>query len=109
MFYTFNQNNSGGSFDFDEKLGITQYVVIEASNHEAANLYMESIIDGDWCGGHGGYCPCCGERWSQVWSTDGDETPSIYGESIKLFGGSFFIKKGYCICVHYLDGTKEWY
>lgn len=99
MFYTFNQNNSGGSFDFNEELGITQYVVIEASNHEAANLYMESIIDGD----------CCGERWSQVWSTDGDETPSIYGESVKLFGGSYFIKKGYCICVHYLNGDKEWY
>lgn len=44
MFYTFNQNNSGGSFDFDKARGITHYVIIEANSVEHANKLVDIVV-----------------------------------------------------------------
>lgn len=60
-FYTFNQNNSGGSFHYDNQTGISHYVVVEADTEDEAIDRAESIglyFDGD------GDCECCGSRWS---------------------------------------------
>lgn len=40
-FYTFRQNNSGGSFDIDEKL--SEWVIIEAINGNDAISKAENI------------------------------------------------------------------
>ena len=61
--YYLRQNNSGGSFDVDDKL--TQSLYIEAKDHREAgeiaiNLgcYFDGVRnDMD--------CPCCGDRWNE--------------------------------------------
>lgn len=65
-YYEFSQNNSGGSFDFDEELGITTRVFIEAydavdANHRAERIgiYFDGIDSGQ-------DCACCGDRWYSV-------------------------------------------
>ncbi|MCQ6554773.1 hypothetical protein NPS70_16430 [Streptomyces sp. C10-9-1] len=81
MFFTYDQNNSGGGFDVDEEAGISVYVIVEAEDYATANERAEAIglyFDGE------GDCSCCGNRWSAQWSgTDGDAVPSIYGEPVE--------------------------
>ena len=36
MFYVFQQNNSGGSWDIDELNGIGKIVIVEADNEDLA-------------------------------------------------------------------------
>jgi hypothetical protein len=80
MFYTFYQNNSGGSFDITEDLA--EYVIIEASNHEEANQIAESIgIYFNGCEARID-CECCGNRWYPVSQYEGTEEPEIFGESM---------------------------
>ena len=110
MFYHFNQNNSGGSFSFDENQGITHHVIIEADNAPDANTVAEGI--GIYFGGYGD-CDCCGDRWYEVDESDGENFPNIYGSSVEDFMGnkwfSRWMKPGKEICVHYKDGHKEWF
>ena len=104
MFYTFNQNNSGGKFRRDEQAGIGELVIIEAPNASEANSRAESIgIYFNGCN-EGMDCPCCGDRWHSVSDSDADETPSLYGKSIyeqeiEMFWDHAFI--------HYLSGRIE--
>lgn len=109
MFFTFNQNNSGGHFDLDKDEGISQYVIIEANSARQANslalgigLYFDGVSKGH-------DCECCGDRWYEQWNdTDGDNSPLIYGESpVKV--NSMFMDEGETGCIHYLDGRKEWF
>lgn len=81
MFYTFNQNNSGGNFDFDSEKGISHYVIIEADSVEDAVNKAEDI--GLYFGGveSGIDCPTCGDRWYEPWY--GDIFPAVYGEEVK--------------------------
>lgn len=82
-FFEYNQNNSGGSFDYVEEAGITHNVIIEADDAREADWRAEQI--GLYFGGEGD-CECCGDRWyPQVgWGSapDGDEVPSHYGEPL---------------------------
>lgn len=62
----FRQNNSGGTFDVDQKKGIGVDVYIEAFNADQANdhaerigLYFNGVEDGP-------DCECCGDRWDPV-------------------------------------------
>lgn len=109
MFYTYSQNNSGGSFSFDKRDGITHMVIIEAENHHEANSKAESVglyFDGS------GDCPCCGNRWDEIDKSDGKNKPEVYGKSPKDFvkdGSTLWMKKGFEVCVHYKDGRKEWF
>ena len=95
MFYTYRQNNSGGSFDTDENVSI--YVVIEASSCEDADARAENI--GIYFNGceDGRDCECCGDRWSTAYGK-GDEVPSAYGKPLDS-ADSYRI--------HYLDGTVK--
>ena len=63
MFYVFQQNNSGGSWDIDELTGIGKIVIVEADNEDLAveeaekiGLYFDGVRKGIDCG-------CCGDRW----------------------------------------------
>lgn len=94
MFFTFDQNNSGGVFDVDDN--VDKHVIIEARTAKLANAIAETIgIYFDGCD-YGIDCNCCGDRWSPVWGDKGDDTPLIYGKPPK---------SNYRI--HYLDGRIE--
>ena len=113
MFYHFKQNNSGGSFSFGENKGITHHVVIEADNASDANAIAGEIgIYFDGCS-TGRDCNCCGDRWGEVWESDGEEVPSIYGEPVQeAINSKYFypwMEPGKEVCVHYKDGRKEWF
>ena len=102
-FYTFIQNNSGGSFDHDPDAGIGYRVAIEALNAKDAARRAEDIgIYFNGCD-TGQDCSCCGDRWSDwLVDDDGTETPTNgYGEDP--------IKGGWGIpsYIHYMDGRIE--
>jgi len=111
MFYTYNQNNSGGSFDF-QKDAISHYVIIEADNAAEADFRAEQVgvyFDP----GYEIDCDCCGSRWNEAWSDDGTETPQVYGNDVTsgvIEKGQFGMKwmgddpEGY---VHYKDGRVQ--
>ena len=111
-FFEFSQNNSGGSFVYDKKRGLTHYVIIEARDGKDANRLAEDIgIYFNGCDDDGPDCPCCGDRWHPVWDRDkGDKVPSMFGKPIEEAQTySNFLKKGQKnICVHYLNGEKKW-
>lgn len=89
--FTFNQNNSGGSFDVDEDAGIGQVVFIEANDWrhacdraESIGIYFNGVEDGlD--------CECCGDRWYSPQETG--DTPKLYGE--EFVRGSAHVKHGW--------------
>lgn len=105
-FFTFIQNNSGGSFVTDRSSGIAHYVIVEAETFAKANELAERIglyFDGE------GDCPCCGNRWSEQWDDRyGEESPKIYGKHPSE-EKDIFSKPGERCCIHYLDGRKEWF
>lgn len=111
MFFTYNQNNSGGHFDINDK--VCQYVVIEADDYRFANILAEDIgIYFNGC--DTGYdCDCCGDRWNSAWDDgDGTETPMLYGKSPNLLKedryGLTMVADGEIYCrVYYKNGTVE--
>jgi len=106
-FYTYNQNNSGGKFHFDEVAGITRYVVVEANDYKHADYLAERI--GLYFDGYGD-CPCCGERWSTMWDeSEGKLLPMIYDNPVDKATGLRWMEEGKEIVVHYLNGRKEWF
>ena len=110
MFFHFHQNNSGGVFDLDKENGIAVNVIIEAENSKEANRKASDIglyFDGCQIGID---CPCCGDRWSEVWEDEGEEVPLVYGTPPQEYvdeGRSLWGKKGENVAVHYADGRLE--
>ncbi len=100
-YFTFRQNNSGGSFDVDENVGVT--VVIQAKDARDANRRAEKI--GIYFGGRGD-CPCCGDRWYSLSETEkGDEVPTDgYGTPIgdRIVSDSYFDRS---VRIHRTDGS----
>lgn len=102
MFYTFNQNNSGGRFTYDAIRGITHYVIVEADSKAEAVNYAESIglyFDG------AGDCECCGDRWHEPYD-EGSETPVVYDKPVETYNFQQYkwIEGPECF-VHYKDGS----
>lgn len=108
-FFTYTQNNSGGSFIQDHRSGV--YVIVEADTLEEANViagekagvYFNGVADGI-------DCECCGDRWDKPYTNEGDDNPSIYGESISkhLAEKRFHVDKGVNFVVIYRsNGIKE--
>lgn len=107
MFYSFRQNNSGGSFDVDSS--VAQYVIIEAQNARKANAIASSkgiYFDGV---DNGSDCECCGDRWYPADDFDGTETPTVYGKPVESYEPSYsFTSPGEpLIHVYYLNGEKK--
>ena len=111
-FYTFNQNNSGGSFQYNKRAGITHYVIIEAvdCNHaisraESIGLYFDGVEEQR-------DCPSCGDRWYKPYADEGRSEPMIYDAPVATHKRSeygFFKDDQKEIAVHYLDGCVEWF
>ena len=77
--FLFQQNNSGGYFDVDNK--VCHRVFIQATNAseaediaEGLGIYFNGVDNGNDCG-------CCGDRWS---SADIVELPVKYFGAIEL-------------------------
>lgn len=100
-FYTFNQNNSGGSFINSENEGIGEYVIIEAENADKANIRAENI--GIYFNGCDNKidCSCCGDRWYTVDNDDGTDIPKIYDTPVEEYPSSSLRKNAF---IHYLNG-----
>lgn len=108
-FYTFNQNNSGGRFVYDERLGLSVYVIVEAHNSvdvlqraENIGIYFDPgcLID----------CECCGSRWSEYDATEATGTPTVYGLSVTDYVAKYpggWLKNGFDVFIHYLEGRVE--
>lgn len=98
-FFSFEQNNSGGSFDINDAKGIGPNVWIEAPDANEATerakdigIYFSGVEDG-WD------CECCGDRWSAPWSEDkGDDKPYVSDYSFSWHD---------TVYVHRMDGTIE--
>lgn len=77
-FYQFDQNNSGGSFDVDDK--VCHRLFIEADSEEEATSKAEFL--GVYFNGcdDGIDCYCCGDRW---YGSEEVESPHPYGDSIE--------------------------
>ena len=101
-FFMYNQNNSGGSFDFDEDTGITHYVIVEAESGREADAKFEGI--GGYFDGceNGGDCPCCGDRW---YPAEGEPVATAF-ERNRLMP---WMPAGKECAVHYADGRVEWF
>jgi hypothetical protein len=108
MFYTYRQNNSGGSFNQNERVG--QYVIIEAENANKANDYAVDKVGIYFDGCDGGLdCSCCGDRWYPCYEDDGDQEPKIYGKTIEEFkkDPGFALEKEISIHIYYINGDHE--
>jgi len=108
--FHYNQNNSGGSFDFDETAGITHHVVIEAKNAWLADQRAQFAgIYFDGCDS-GRDCSCCGDRWYSAAGEDGDEVPMVYGQPANAYEGwGGWMAEGKEIAVHTISGEILWY
>lgn len=111
-FYTYDQNNSGGAFDFDADAGIAHYVIVEAASSDDADERAERIgIYFDGCD-DGRDCDCCGDRWYRAWS-DGDDAPLVYGHDVYSYKNLDWSawRRHYPdvpeAFVHYVDGTVK--
>ncbi len=109
MYYDYRQNNSGGSFDIDDR--VTVNVIIEANSAEEADamaetkgLYFDGCDDGP-------DCSCCGDRWYRAWDGDGKAVPEIYSQPAAAFvSGNEFSWAGVgkpAVHIYHLDGRKE--
>lgn len=104
MFYTYNQNNSGGVFKTNKHL--KHFVIIEANSAEEANEKAEDL--GIYFNGveKGIDCPCCGNRWYEVEDWQAEKEPLIFGKIPEDFVAEddYF---GYEVVIYYQNGTKE--
>lgn len=107
MFYHYSQNNSGGSFDNDDR--VCHHVIVEADSADEADVRAESIglyFDGVE---RGLDCSCCGDRWYRAYEKSTAE-PMIYNKSPEMHRDPF-TPEGEVYCrVYYLDNSvKEFY
>ena len=99
LWFTFSQNNSGGSFTVDEN--VCEYVFVQAKSAKDAVLVAQNFCD------NSDSCSCCGDRWSfYVEDNDGTTEPQVYGEPITMLAPSHYRKEAR---LHYFDGHVETY
>jgi hypothetical protein len=102
MFYTYDQNNSGGVFDVNE--WVTKFVIVEADNAADADKRAQDIVGIYFNGVDDGIdCPCCGDRWYSTYRK-GDDAPMIYGKPPEEYVDNWTeAGKPYCI-IYYKNG-----
>lgn len=100
-YFTYDQNNSGGTFDHDADAGIGYNVVVEAGDWEEADRRAQAI--GLYFNGcdYGMDCPCCGDRWYSARGDKPDPEPMAYGKPIT--GGGW----GLPTYIHHKGGRIE--
>lgn len=109
--FTYIQNNTGGTFDYDEVRGITHFVIIEASTPKEADDKL-CDIGGYFDGVRNGYdCSCCGDRWYETYREEGTDEPLIYGKSPRdhIKKGLNWMRRGREVAIHRADGVIDWF
>jgi len=97
LWFTFDQNNSGGSFVVDDN--VCEVVCIQALCAADAVAKAETFCD------NSGSCPCCGDRWSfWVEDSDGRAVPTWYGDPVETAEPTYFRRMAR---LHYIDGMVE--
>lgn len=94
-FYLYSQNNSGGYYVQDKKIGIGNYLFIwgescKEANEKAKSLGLFSLS----------FCECCGSRFSPLW--EGSE-PMKEGEKISFFS----LSENIYIFLHHESGEIQ--
>ena len=101
-FFTFNQNNSGGSFVSNET--VDHFVIIQAENTRQANDKAEAVgIYFNGCD-QDIDCSCCGDRWYATYG-EGTDKAEVYGKPASKYKPSF----GGGVIVHYANGKTKRY
>lgn len=79
MFYLFNQNNSGGSYELP-----FENVIVEANSADEANALATTVgVDFD----SDDYCDCCGEYWTRL---DDDDKWAMFSTLDELLSKNKF-------------------
>ncbi|WP_145398576.1 DUF7296 family protein [Paracoccus sulfuroxidans] len=111
MFYTFNQNNTGGAFDLTEAL--THFVIVEAESADEANAKLIALggyFDGCSIGRD---CWCCGDRWYPAREGEGSDAPEVYDRHPRDYDAGEYSKRwmpaGKEIVVHHEGKPAEWF
>jgi len=112
LFYSYRQNNSGGSFR-----GPALWVIVQAhSSSEADRIVQEHDVYFNGCDA-GNDCSCCGDRWNECWGK-GNEVPSTYDTPLAETVSDRYLEMSVEDCkraeipyakVIYLDGTVVTY
>ena len=118
--FEFNQNNSGGSFDVDDK--VCHRLFIEAESFDDAVKKAEEL-GCYWDGVDDGIdCPCCGDRWSkwnddpvgiELYKTEGYKSFSygtLYFNNIEEYAQFLADKYGWTVPdgrIYYSDGNMK--
>lgn len=106
-FFTYHQNNSGGSFYVDDNVG--HYVIVEAV--DAAHADARAELLGVYFAGcaTGQDCSCCGDRWYSATESRGKSEPMIYDEPANAYkpGGLARLLGDRSIRIYRLDNTVE--
>lgn len=102
-FYRINQNNSGGKYIIDKKLGIGKDIFIEACTPKEAWRKFEDLEEAYEKENKAApyfhaACDCCGERWP-------DEVKDYHATTEEKITNSVSGCKDEPSFVHYLDGT----
>lgn len=112
MFYTFRQNNSGGSWHTPAITVIVEANTAREANEraETAGVYFNGVMSGQ-------DCECCGSRWWEQYDDENcTKTPTLWGEEINLnesySSGPFGINWGQeagipNFLIVYKDGTQK--
>jgi hypothetical protein len=105
MFYTYSQNNSGGSF-----IG-PYFVIVEADSARQANsiaqdhgVYYDGVEFGD-------DCECCGDRWEPIEKdSEGTLSPMIFGNTDiqQTLNERWWTSDSSAIVVYH-DGSVDYY
>lgn len=107
MYFTFDQNNSGGSYERNED--VLEYVIIEAVTALEANCKAEEIgIYFDGCSS-GLDCKCCGDRWYPLYTSDATDGPMIYNTNVYekyVYADDW---KDASVVVYTIDGNRFYY
>ena len=101
-FFHYSQNNSGGRFT-----GEYHHIIVQAPSADVANQIAEDSTDIYFYGCAKGIdCDCCGDRWYEAWSDNGDDLPMIYGTPADEYSDAMFGGK---VLVVYANGDRKEY
>ena len=101
LFWTFRQNNSGGTFTVDDS--VDKYVIVEALDAEEANEKAKKVgIYFNGCD-KGVDCRCCGDRWYRASLWEAYEEPALYGVPVNKFKD--YIEAG--VIIYFLNGEVK--
>ena len=102
LYYTYYQNNSGGSFHNNDQ--VCHYVVVQALSPSDADRRAESVgIYFDGVDNHED-CACCGDRWDRSWQA-GSAQPAIYGQDPGETEDMFTDEHEVYCRIYHLDGV----